>query len=275
MRQAAAVMVAVWVAAAAAQPLQPDRIVARVGERQVGATELRELLVEERRTGDMPRIVEALTADGQRRILQRLIDVRLLAIGAREARLDQDPAVQRAIERAIDQALADQFARREAAAIDDAAVRHYFDSHETLFRTGQRVHLHHIVVASEGEAQRALDLLAAGRDFTAVAGDENIDATKRVNGDLGWVVRGVMVKPFEDAAFALKPGETSGIVRTSFGFHILRADEIDRGTLPAFETVRDQVRQRAVAERISALKQSVAEKHPVTIDEAALKEAGR
>jgi peptidyl-prolyl cis-trans isomerase C len=270
-----AAIVAVWVAAAAAQPLQPDSVVAHVGERKVSATELRELLIEERRTGDMPRIVEALTADGQRRILQRLIDVRLLAIGAREARLDQEPAVQRAIERAVDQALADQLARREAAAIDDAAVRRYFDSHETLFRTGQRVHLHHIVVGSEAEAQQALDLLAEGREFSAIAGERNIDASKRMNGDLGWVVRGVMVKPFEDAAFALKPGQTSGIVRTSFGFHVLRVDEIDRGTLPGFETLRDQVRQRAVAERISALKQSVAEKHRVTIDEAALKEAGR
>jgi len=271
----AAVTLLAAVIAGAALGASGDQVVARVGDRAIGADELRELFIAERRSGEMPRITAGLTPEGQRRILQQLIDVRLLAIGARDARLDRDASVQRAIERAVDQVLADQLARREIASLDEAAVREYYDSHDTVFRTGQRVHLRHIVVASEAEAQQALDLLGTGRDFAALAGERNTDVSKRANGDLGWVSRGVMVKAFEDAAFALKPGQTSGIVRTSFGFHVLRVEEVDPGTLPAFATVREQARQRAVGERIDALKRSLAKKHPVTIDEAALKEAGR
>lgn len=262
-------------AAAAAQALPADAPVARVGDRMVTIGELREVVIDQRRTGEMPKVIEALTPEGQRRILQQLIDTRLLALGARDARLDKDAGVQRAIERAIDQVLAEYLARREAASLDDAALRQYYASRETLFRTGQRVHVRHIVVASEAEAQQARDLLGAGGDFAALAGARNVDASRRASGDLGWVKRGVMVKAFEDAAFALTAGETSGIVKTSFGFHILHAEEIDPGTLPVFDTVREQVRQSALAERMAALKRSLTGKHPVTVDDAALKEAGR
>jgi parvulin-like peptidyl-prolyl isomerase len=185
-------------AVAAAQAVPTDAVVARVGERTVTAAELREVIIDQRRTGDMPKVIEALTPEGQRRILQQLIDVRLLAIGARDARLDRDASVQRAIERAVDQVLADQLARREVASLDEAAVREYYDSHDTLFRTGQRVHIRHIVVASEAEAQQALDLLGTGRDFAALAGERNTDVSKRANGDLGWVSRGVRAEAGPD-----------------------------------------------------------------------------
>lgn len=262
-------------AMAAAQALPGDAAVARIGDRMVTAAEFRDVVIEQRRTGEMPKVIEALTPEGQRRILQQLIDTRLLAFGARDARLDRDAGVQHAIERAVDQVLADSLSRREAAALDEAALRAYYAGHEALFRTGQRVHVRHIVVASEAEARQTLDLVGAGGDFAALAGERNVDVSRRANGDLGWVKRGVMVKAFEDAAFGLKAGQNSGIVKTSFGFHVLRAEEIDPGTLPAFDAVRDQVRQTALAERMAALKRLLTEKHPVTVDDAALKEAGR
>lgn len=275
MRYTLALLIVCWSTPAGAAAQAADAAVARVGDRTVTAAEFREVVIDQRRTGEMPKVIEALTPEGQRRILQQLIDVRLLALGARDARLDRDAGVQRAIERAIDQVLADSLARREAASLDDAALRQYYASHETLFRTGQRVRIRHIVVATEAEARQALELLGAGGDFAALARARNVDVSRRADGDLGWVKRGVMVKAFEDAAFALKTGETSGIVRTSFGFHVLQAEEIDPGTLPAFDAVRDQVRQHALTERMAALKRSLTGKHPVTVDDAALKEAGR
>ena len=162
-----------------------------------------------------------------------------------------------------------------AAAATDPGLQRYYDGHQDPFRVGQRVKVRQIVVQTEGEARQALDALGAGRDFGDLAAERNIDASKKQRGEIGWVAHGVMVRPFEDAAFALRANETSGIVQTSFGFHILNVEEVDPGTLLPLANVRDQVRQRVVNERIDALKKDLAAKHPIAIDEAALKEAVR
>ncbi|MBV8857779.1 MAG: peptidylprolyl isomerase [Acidobacteria bacterium] len=81
------------------------------------------------------------------------------------------------------------------------------------------------------KAQRAklegiLARVRAGEDFAKLADEFTEDPSgKGKGGDLGWFGRGVMVKPFEDAAFALKPGEVSGVFETQFGFHIVKLDE--------------------------------------------------
>lgn len=71
-------------------------------------------------------------------------------------------------------------------------------------------------------AQEILEKLKKGEGFATLAQQYSIDGSRRRGGDLGEFGRGMMVKPFEDAAFALKPGEISGIVKTQFGYHIIK-----------------------------------------------------
>ena len=108
-----------------------------------------------------------------------------------------------------------------------------YDKLQDLFASqvptsGEQVHARHILVETEEEAQAVLARLEAGEDFASLAKELSTDeATKEDGGDLGWFPRGVMVPEFEEAAFALQPGEISDIVQTSFGYHIILVEERD------------------------------------------------
>jgi peptidyl-prolyl cis-trans isomerase C len=79
---------------------------------------------------------------------------------------------------------------------------------------------------SRAKVEGLLGRVRAGEDFARLANEFTEDPSgKGSGGDLGWFGRGMMVKPFEDAAFSLKPGETSGIVETVFGYHIVKVEE--------------------------------------------------
>ena len=90
----------------------------------------------------------------------------------------------------------------------------------------EQVKASHILVATEEEAQAAPDRLAAGEDFAALAAELSIDTgSASVGGELGWFPRGAMVTEFEEAAFALAAGETSGIVKSDYGYHIIKLED--------------------------------------------------
>jgi peptidyl-prolyl cis-trans isomerase C len=85
-----------------------------------------------------------------------------------------------------------------------------------------KVHCAHILVKTEKEVNKVLDRLKKGEKFSAIAKDVSLCPSKKRGGDLGTFGRGQMVKEFETAAFALDKGQISGIVKTQFGYHILK-----------------------------------------------------
>lgn len=90
----------------------------------------------------------------------------------------------------------------------------------------EQVHARHIMADSEAEAQEILSLLQGGNDFVALARERSTDLASRENGgDLGWFPRGLVAPELENAAFALQPGQFSGIVVMGEGFHIIQVVE--------------------------------------------------
>jgi len=85
-----------------------------------------------------------------------------------------------------------------------------------------KIHCAHILVEKLGVAQEIKVKLSKGESFTKLAKQYSIDVSKNKGGDLGLFGRGMMVKEFEKAAFALEKGQISDIVKTQFGYHIIK-----------------------------------------------------
>ncbi len=85
-----------------------------------------------------------------------------------------------------------------------------------------KVHCAHILVKTEKEVNAILERLKKGEKFSNIAKEVSICPSKKRGGDLGTFGRGQMVKEFEKAAFALEKGQISGIVKTKFGYHIIK-----------------------------------------------------
>ncbi|WP_293708595.1 peptidyl-prolyl cis-trans isomerase [Stenotrophomonas sp. UBA7606] len=139
-----------------------------------------------------------------------------------------------------------------ATAADEATLRHRYEEEKARFVTADQRLASHILISagSDAASQQAAEAKAAklaaeakqGADFAALAKANSDDpGSKDAGGDLGWVEKGVMVKPFEDALFAMKAGDVVGPVKTEFGYHVLKLREIKGGEGRSFEEVRDQL----------------------------------
>lgn len=121
-----------------------------------------------------------------------------------------------------------------------------------LPRIQEQIWVQHILVEDELTAIEVTDKLADGQDFAVLAAEYSSDDSNKDNGgDLGWFARGVMVPPFDEAAFALEVGEISDPVQTDFGWHILQT--LGKELLPideaAFEEIRNEVFSEWLVER--------------------------
>jgi len=127
---------------------------------------------------------------------------------------------------------------------------------EEVSLTAEQVHVRHILVATEDEAKTVVERLQAGEDFAALAKELSQDTgTSEDGGDLGWFPRGQMVTEFEDAAFALEPGQTSDPVQTSYGYHIINLIERDANRA-LDETTLEQKKSTALEDWLAVARTS-------------------
>lgn len=122
--------------------------------------------------------------------------------------------------------------------VSDQEIKKYYEDNPEQFRQPAGIHMYHILVEKEQEANQVLDLLKQGKSFAEVASQYSIDpSNKDAGGDLGIVNQDTpFVNEFKQAALALKPGETtSQPVKTEFGYHIIKAGERQEEKIIPFE----------------------------------------
>lgn len=156
----------------------------------------------------------------------------------RQAGLDKNRRVQLQIMLQEARSLAEQYAKEklvEQIKATDAEIDAYISKHPELDPAKARE-----------QAEAILKRARAGEDFTKLAGEFTTEpGGKDRGGDLGWFGRGQMIKPFEDAAFSMQPGQISDVVETDFGFHIIKVEE--RGMKPGADgKPEEQIKARHI-----------------------------
>jgi peptidyl-prolyl cis-trans isomerase C len=242
---------------------QDDGVVAKIGERNITVS-------------DFNRIVGYFDSERQKMVeqnpqfkdavLRQLVQSMVISDLAKAQGFDKKPEIKEQLLFFTDNYLANEYLKREVAqkvTVSDADVKSYYEDHKEEFRTPEMVKASHILVkvdrsASEEEKKKAkekatdiLNKAKSGEDFAKLASELSDDpGSKTKGGDLGFFAKGRMVKPFEDAAFSLKPGEISGLVESQYGFHIIKVEEKKEPSLEPFDKVQEQIRQKLIQESI-------------------------
>jgi peptidyl-prolyl cis-trans isomerase D len=132
--------------------------------------------------------------------------------------------------------------------VSEADLRAEYEKQKGRLEVPERRHARHILITGKddrsalAQAEQVLAQAKSGKDFGDLAKQYSQDPGSAHNGgDLGWADRNSFVKPFADALFGMKVGEIAGPIKTQFGYHIIRLDEIQPGKAKSFEVARNDL----------------------------------
>jgi len=168
------------------------------------------------------------------------------------ARIRQDMAIRLFVEKTIGSKIT----------IPAREVRSYYDGHPDYFKKPEQIRASHILIKVDPQAtpqqkedarreiKKIQQKLKDGEDFAGLARQFSQGPSSARDGDLGYFGHGRMVKPFEDAAFVLKPGEVSDIVETQFGYHLIKMVDKKPAETIAYEQASAQIEQFLKREKV-------------------------
>ncbi len=152
----------------------------------------------------------------------------------------------------------------EKIEVAEAEAKKYYEENRDQFEQPEQIHARHILIkveegadeAAKTDAKERLEAvrgkLEEGGDFEELAEEYSEGPSKSRGGDLGFFGRGQMVKSFEDAAFALEPGEVSGLVETQFGYHLIELVEEKAAGVQSFAEAQPRIEQMLKNQRIQS-----------------------
>lgn len=194
-------------------------------------------------------------------ILNQLIRAKLIADKARAAKLDETEEFKQRLATIRERLLEEAYLQKaiEENVTEDALRKRYAEM-VGKFPSTDEVRARHILVKAEADAIAIIKEIEAGADFAKVAAEKSIGPSKTRGGDLDYFGRGQMVKPFEEAAFAMKKGEvTAKPVQTPFGWHVIKVEDRRQSKAPSFEESQVQLGQEMSQEVAGEIVKSLTE----------------
>ncbi|MFP3928559.1 MAG: peptidylprolyl isomerase [Desulfobacteraceae bacterium] len=152
----------------------------------------------------------------------------------------------------------------ESSRVTEEEARAFYEENPERFERPEEVRARHILIRPESgegdegreealeEIRQVQDKLKEGEDFAELAAEHSDGPSGARGGDLGYFPRGRMDETFEDEAFALEPGEVSGVVETEFGYHLIKVEDKRPETILSFDEVKDKLSKYLVGEKTRA-----------------------
>jgi peptidyl-prolyl cis-trans isomerase C len=206
-------------------PERGDQAVAKVDGRTVWASDVKREAVAQALIGQGEPL--DVSSDLFRRVLDEVVDQKLLAAEALKRKLDKDPAAQRRLAAARERILGDMLVEGVVTdAVNDNAVRGLYQEQLKLAKRSEELKARQIVVGTAAEAEAIRKLLAAGASFEALAMEKSRDAATRFNGgDLGYFTIDVMPEAYDVALKDAKAGQVVGPFAVEGGYALVRVED--------------------------------------------------
>lgn len=222
----------------------------------------------------------AQTPEGKKELLDSMIVRELVLEQAKKDGIDTSEEVKKRMEDLKKRVVVEAFIRKKIEQdikISDEDMKKFYEQNKDKFKSGEQVKASHILVKSEPAAKDILAQLKKGGNFEELAKKNSSDASAEKGGDLGWFARGAMVPEFEKAAFGLKEGELSNVIKTQYGFHIIKVTGKRPAGARSFDEVKDQIKAAMLPakqqEVLQTLKETLKKDAKITIKEDAQKNA--
>lgn len=195
-----------------------------------------------------------LSQVGKKNYLERMITKKLLLREAKKEGIEKEKEFQERLSELREQLLIEMLLKKKITTdfrIDDAELKKYYEAHKEEFKRPPEINTRHILLKTEEEARQIQEKLMKGEDFVELAKKYSIDpAAKVTGGELGYHPRGSLVPEYEEEAFKLKKvGQISGIVKSRFGYHLIRLEGIKPPSYAKFDEVKELIRQRMIQEK--------------------------
>lgn len=200
-------------------------------------------------------------------ILEHLINSQLLVAEARKAKVQDDPKVKERLQQMENQLLQQAYLQQKVEPqLTEEALKKRYDEMVKNAPAKEEVHARHILLASEDEAKKAIADIQGGKSFEEVAKEKSTGPSAETGGDLGYFSKDEMVPEFAEAAFAMKPGDISKEpVKTQFGWHVIKVEDRRTGEPPAYDEVKEELKEQVGDELIQKVVQDLRAKADVKV----------
>lgn len=224
-------------------------VLAKVGMAKIYQEDLDE------RINQFPTQTQVYLQDNQNKVklLDQMVDELVLVKYAKKQGVNRSDDYKSQLAEAKKQLLLAQLIQEKVdqnVEIDDTEVAAFYEENKDQFQAVERRRVAHILTKTQAEAEKARQELRSGKSFESVARKMSIDPSKENGGELGWITKDQVVPEFAKAAFAIKnKGRRTGIVKSQFGFHIIKLLDTNVRPPVSMEQASAQIQQQLTSQK--------------------------